>query len=242
MSWISDTLRLLTNSLYPVARAFKAPPNGVRDKLNKARNLSYARLYSAQKSILNDILPDNDNFDEQDATQWETRLGIINGGSTVSLADRKAAILQKMSYPGTVAPRCAADYITEQLQAAGFDVKVYENIFPDGGGGWETRTPSEILGITAGMAMLGTFELGEVELAETWAMSGITIIANHIDESIDATFAIPPLNYRSTFFIAAPTAIDDFATVSAVRRNEFRQLILQLKPQQTVGFMFVNYV
>ncbi len=147
-----------------------------------------------------------------------------------------------MAYPGNVLPRCAADYITDQLQSAGFNVKIYENIFITGGGTHYTQTPAEVLGSPAGTATYGSINYGEADYGEGWAIDGITLIANYIEEAKDLTFAIPSTNLRSTFFIADPAAITTFATVDLVRKDEFRQLILNLKPQQTIGYMFVNYV
>ncbi len=240
MSWAEDTILELSKQLYPEGRAFKMPAGGTFNKLHKALAKSEGKAYNDAVAILNDILPDNALFTVEDARQWERRLGIIANEST-PLADRKMAIRQKMAYPGSTAPRCSAEYITEQLQAAGFNVKVYENIFLPGP---VTMTPGEILGITTGDSELAMFELGEVELGEGWSDSGITIIANHLEEDVDASFAIPPDNYRSTFFIGNPDGLtpSPFVDVPLARKDEFRQLILQLKPQQTVGFMFVNYI
>lgn len=237
MAFINDILARLTRQSYPDSRAFTYPYNGIWDRLHKALSLSEGRAYEDAVSTLQSIIPDNAYFDEEDATTLEAVYAIYSKAGT-PLADRKLAILQKMAYPGTTAPRCNYQYLEDNLRAAGFDVYVYENrFFP----GPVTKTPSEILGISTGMAMLGSFELGEVELAETWADEGITLCVNHIEESIDATFAIPAANYRSTFYISG-SPITTFADVLEVRKDEFRQLILQLKPAQTVAFLFINYI
>jgi len=234
---ISNTLAKLTRQGYPNSRAFTYPNGGIWERLHRALSQSEARAWEDARSTLDSIIPDNSNFTADDATTLEAVYGIYST-SGVSLADRKLAILQKMAYPGTTAPRCNYQYIEDQLRAAGFDVYVYENrFFP----GPVTKTPAEILGTTAGLAMLGTFELGEVELAETWADDGITLCVNHIEESTDALFGIPPTNYRTTFYISG-SPITTFASVSIDRKDEFRQLILQLKPAQTAAFLFVNYI
>jgi hypothetical protein len=216
------------------------PPDEYFEKLHKALIVSEGDAWDGAVSILNDIIPDNSGFTLYDATEWERRLAII-GNSTMPFADRKAAILQKMAYPGIdAAPRQAASFLQTQLRAAGYDVYVYENIFPDGMGGFITKTPSEILGIPAGTAIYGTFEYGEVEYGEEWIDAGITLCVNYLEESKDAVFAIGS-NYRSTFYIAG-NPITTFADVDATRKENFRQLILQLKPAQTVGILFVNYI
>jgi len=241
MAWIDDTLLELKKQLYPSGRAFKMPPNGTFEKLTKALAVSEARAYNDAISILDSMIPDNANFTTDDATQWERRLAIISNPAT-PLSARKAAILQKMAYPGTDAPRCAASYITAQLQAAGFNVKIYENRFFIGSPGmWVTQTPSEILGVDVGDAAYNLFGYGELGYGDTFALSGVTKIANYIEEAKDELFVVYP-NYRSTFFIADPSSITTFATVAATRHDEFRQLILQLKPVQAVGFLFINYL
>lgn len=235
---LADTLLSLKKQLYPDSRAFKMPPNSIFERLHKALALSEAAAWEDVTGILNSILPDNDNFTEYDAIQWCRRLGLIYNAD-VPLADTKAQILQKMAYPGMDnPPRQAASFLEYQLRQAGFDVYVYENRFFEGGE-WITKTPSEILGAGVGSSILDTFELGEAELDGTWADAGITILANFLEEDKDADFDI--LNYRRTFFIAGET-IDTFANVSTERKEQFRQMLLQLKPAQTIGILFVNYI
>lgn len=206
------------------------PEGGVLDRLHTALNLSEARAHDDARSTMDYIIPDNANFTEQDAQDWYRRYGMIYNPS-VSLADKKAAIYQKMGEPRAV-PRGAAFYLQAQLRAAGFDVYVYENR--------AAESPFDVLGITGGFAILGEFELAEVELAEGWSTAGITIVANHIEEVKDDTFSFAS-NYRSSFFISG-SPITTFADVPADRKAEFRQLILRLKRAQCAAFLFVNYV
>lgn len=238
MSWISDTLLKLTKQLYPTGRAFWIPKNGVFQKLHQGLAVSEATAYNAAVSTLNVIIPDNASFTDADASYWEGNLGIYSEtGST--LDERKAAILQKMAYPGSTAPRCAASYIQASLRLAGFDVYVYENRFPDGSGGWITKSPDEILGITAGEAAYDDFGYGEAGYGDTWGIDDITVIANHLEPLKDEDFDIGD-NWRSTFFIAGST-ITTFASIPTVRQTTFRQLVLQLKPANTVGFTFIHF-
>lgn len=65
-------------------------------------------------------------------------------------------------------------------------------------------------------------------------------VANHIDPSLDAPFIVGS-NWKYTFYIAGEQ-MPDFAVVSEAREAEFRQLILRLKPLNTVGLLFVNYI
>jgi uncharacterized protein YmfQ (DUF2313 family) len=232
----SEKILALTRQLYPTGRAFKMPFNGFLEKLHIGLALSEARFYDDAISILGDILPDNANFGEDDATDWERRLGLITNIS-VPLADRKLAILRKINFPGVVPARQSHLFLQKQLQDAGFNVFVYENRFPDYPSGYVTKTPEElyagsfITSINHGQFNHGQFNHGGVYN---------NLIVNHIDESLDFGFSIGD-NLRSTFFIGGAT-IGTYADVDVNRKNEFRQLILRVKPAQMVGFLFINYV
>jgi len=232
-----DKITQLTKQLYPKGRAFNMPVDSIFEKLHAAITLSEARAYNDSIATLNVILPDNMNFTADDATRWEERLGLITNTS-VSLADRKLAIIRKINHPGTIPARQNWLYLQEQLQAAGFDVYVYENIFAG-----TTMTPTDILGAAiVGIAEHdpnlehGQAEHGSIETGSVYE----DCVANYIDELLDAWFDVGA-NLRNTFFIAGPY-IDQFADVELIRKEEFRQLILKIKPVQTVGFLFINYV
>jgi hypothetical protein len=242
MSWIQDAILSLSRGLYPKGRAFKMPSGGALEQLHKALGVSEAQALNDADSILYSIIPDNAIFDEDDATIWEQKLGLVHSAGT-TLAVRISAILQKMAYPGTTAPRCAASYIEEQLQAAGFNVYLKENRWP-AFGTYHTVTPGMILALPYGLAQYGTPQYGDTQYGTGVDSGGVTIIANHIEEAADSGFVIGS-NYRATFFIGAAglsESLADFASVPIARKDEFRQLILTLKPQQSVGFLFVNYV
>lgn len=258
-----DKIRRLTEQLYPTGRAFKGPRGGWRDKLHKALSISEAQAYDDALATLFAILPDNDNFTSEDATDWERRLGLITNAS-VPLADRKLAILRKMNHPGTIKARQHYLYLQGQLQAAGFDVYVHENRFDDGSGGLVTIDVSQFIGL--GIEDIGThgeFEHGEIEHGDattvfpelfTFAEHGEIehgetehggwtyneIIANEISAQADFGFNTGS-NLRSTFFIGGEDP-GTFADVSAEREAEFRQLVLRIKPVQTVAFLLINYI
>ena len=234
-----DKIRFLTKKLYPTGRAWNLPDDSVFDKVHTGLAESEADAFDDAVSILDAILPDNDNFTVDDAERWEERLGMVVQSTTVSLADRKLAIKRKMNHPGTVPARQNWLYLQEQLQAAGFDVYVYENIFSG-----ETQSPTDIIGPNdVGIAVhadecehASDLEHGDGELGSVYE----DCVANYIDQTLDAWFDIGD-NFRNTFYISGPY-IDQFGNVPADRRAEFRQLILRIKPVQTVGFLFINYV
>lgn len=237
---MGDKIFRLLRLLYPRGRAFKLPYLGTFWKFTDALSLSLARAASDGISILDSIIPDNSNFTAQDATDWERRLGMITN-SSVSLADRKAAIYRKMAHPNGQPARQHYLFIEFQLRLAGFDVRLYENRFLVGSPAvMETKTPSEILGIPVSYSVYGDSFYGDGFYGGSWADDGVSIIANYLEESIDATFSFGA-NLRSTFFIAGST-ITTFADVSVDRKTEFRELVLKLKPAQTVGIAFVNYI
>lgn len=238
MSSIGDKILALTRQLYPTGRAFKMAEGSDLEKLHIALGISEEQLYSDAIAILNSILPDTDNFTADDATDWERRLGIISN-PLVPLTDRKLAILRKLNQPGIAPAKSNWRYLQEQLQAAGFDVYVYENIFdPYPYGDPETKTPFELTGDSSFFIVneYGMFQYGDVQYGGSYQK----IVANHINETRDWLFNISP-NLRSTFFIGG-NPLGTFANVDVNRKDEFRQLILTIKPVQTVAFLLINYV
>lgn len=243
----------ITQKLYPTGRAFNVKRGSTIARVHKALIVSENQLFEDAASTLDVILPDNDNFTADDATRWEQRLGMITNPS-VTLADRKLAIIEKMNHPGTILARQSWDYLQGRLQSAGFNVWVHENI--------PTQSVQTVLQPFSGIGQLGTgqlgdYQLGDVETAypgfftctQLWfgqlgdfQLGECTYnnkIVNNIDEEKDAPFNVGQ-NLRSTFFIGGQT-LGTFANVDEERKNEFRQLILKSKPVQAVGYLFVNY-
>ena len=272
MTFIEDAILKLSDQLYPSGRAFAMPmpdntslifitedgltiitedglndfitengndEGGILYRLHRALGKSEERLYTDAVSTYDSIFPDNPNFTEQDALDWQNRLGIYTNNTDLPM--QMLAIIRKMNYPGSTAPRQSAVYLQQQLNAAGFTMlTVYENIFSDGMGGWVSQTPAEVLGISIGQAYYNNFDYGQLDYGAGYASAGITLVANHMNAADDADFVIEP-DYKSTFFIAGAT-ISTFANVPASRQAELRQLILTLKPLQTVAFLFINFI
>lgn len=211
------------------------PPGGWLDGLVSALAVGEARAYMDALTILYAMLPDNDRFTEEDATDWERRLGLITSAGA-SLEDRKLAIKRKMAHPGDIPARQHYLYLQGQLQAAGFDVYVYENHFDDGMGGIE---PHSIYDVAGGLG-IGDVQHGDIQHgdAQHGGYYG-NVIINYIDEAQDALFYVADL--KSTFFIGG-NPLGTFANVDADRKAEFRQLILRLKPAHMVGYLLVNYI
>ena len=217
-----NLIKKLSRQLFPTGRAFNYPEGGNLDKLVESLAESEKRAVDNVDSILFQILPDNDDFTADDASKWENRLGMING-SGLPIADRKSAIIRKMNHPGDIPARQSWDYLQNSLQAAGFDVYVHENL---------AEVP--ILGTTiqSGQIQSGQYQSGSAPY--------LFKVANSLDSEIDKNFIIST-DFRSTFVVGG-AVFGTSANVSALREKEFRQLILKIKPVQTVAFLYINYI
>lgn len=252
-SFIQDQLRKLTAQLFPQGRAFRVHQNSVKQKIVDAIIKTESEFVDAADGVLWHILPDNPNFTAYDAGLWEARLG-INSNPNTTLDDRKAAIIQKLNHPGNILERQSAGYIQDQLQLAGFNVYVHDND--------PVQTIQQVLNNYYNLPQLGNFQLGQGQLGDIFSVFGglfeITqlgnfqlgqsqlggigyqnVVINRIDEQKDINFYWTNIN--RSFFIGGAT-LGQFANVDASRKEEFRQLILQLKPARTVGILLINYV
>lgn len=234
---ITDKFLKLTRQLYPTGRAFNMQSGGSLEALHLALIETEVQAYNDALAIFDSLLPDNNNFTTDDATDWERRLGLITN-SLVSLDDRKAAILRKLRFPGTNPAKQHYLYLEAQLQLAGFDVYVFENRFPDYPDGYMTQSPIDLGAPGSVLSYIehGVFEHGEQQHGPVYNNK----IANHINEELDLPFDIGD-NFRSTFYISG-NPLGTYADVPAARKDEFRQLVLKLKPVQTVALLFINYI
>jgi len=225
----------LTRQLYPTGRAFYMKKDGVMFNTHVAIDRSFIRLINDAQSTIDSTFPDNDNFTIEDCGLWEYRFGISINPDTI-LADRKKAILRRMGRGRNVPARQHKNYIEYQLQTAGFDVYVYENGFIEGGEKVYKR-PDEITLITPGSVQHGGDSQHGIGLQHGGGSSQLianSIIHNEIHSVSDETL-------WATFFIGGST-LGSFADVPAKREEEFRELVLKLKPAHLVAFTFINYV
>lgn len=224
----------LTRQLYPTGRAWKMPIFGDLEKFHRACAEMETQAYEDAVSFLKSLLPDNSVFSSDDATDWERRLGIVTNLST-PLADRKAAIIRKLQAPGRNPAKAHYLYIQQQLQLAGFDVYVHENMNPLYPSGYTEYNP-----ITLNSNIFSNFYHGDAQHG-VYQHGGFInhVVANSIDNDLDIGFDTGE-NLRCTFFIGGQT-LGTYATVPASREIEFRQLILQLKPVQNIAFLYITY-
>jgi hypothetical protein len=234
MGYFGNKITTLKKQLYPTGRAWKMFPDSYHETLHAGLLPVEEQAYNDALAIFNSLLPDNNNFTDDDATDWERRLGMITN-PLVSLTNRKAAILRKLRAPYTNKGRGYYLNLERELQTAGFNVYVFENIFY-----YYPYTST-----TLNPALLNPNILSQVQhndFQHGGSQHGYylnNICANHIDEQLDLNFDLGQ-NLRSTFFIGA-NPVGTYANVPATRKDEFRQLILKIKQVQTVAILFINY-
>lgn len=276
-----STILKLTKRLYPKGRAFRVPVGGIMEKIHKALATSESNTYTNALSVLDSILPDNDNFTLSDANEWERRLGLIDNPLT-SLADKKLNIARKYKHPGTIKARGHYLNLERELRSAGFNVRVTENRYlsptlideqfgiaefgiSEFGGTLPNPNKYEVIDPRSFNTGLSDFGIAEFGVAEFGGGINFSLVVNEIDETTDNTFfdAMTEIEIaefgtaefgtaefggtftytqalRSSFFVSGET-INDMANILLNRKEEFRQLILRLKPVQTVGILLVNY-
>ena len=227
-----DVLVKITKQLYPTGRAWWLKLQNTFYLLHEGLALSESRALQNDTDILNSILPDNPFFTEEDAFNWENALGLFIQPS-LDLEERKAAILRRMKHPGEIPARQHYLYLQGQLQAVGFNVYVHENRIDAGGGQYEIINVID--------ALYDNFKYDET-LYDNAGIGDFSIIANYVSESKDAGFVFgSDVNLRSTFFIGGVN-LGDRADILETRKDEFRHLILTIKPAQTSGFLLIDYI
>lgn len=225
-----DILKNLSNQFYPTGRAWYRPELGIFEKLHEAINMSFVRSINDGKLFLDSLFPDNDNFSASDALLWEYRLGLPSN-EEVALELRKSAIKRKMGHPNNVKPRQHQLFIENQLQLAGFDVWVHENLKP-------YQSPNEIASISPSNTLHG--DPTQHGNATFHGGNSFSVIANSIEEF--ESYAIGgEENLWATFFIGGQV-LGETANVPASRLREFKELVIKLKPAHLVAFTFVNYI
>lgn len=227
---VLDILNDLSIQLYPTGRAWYRPEKGIWEGFHAAINTSFARLIDDSKLLIDQTIPDNDNFTVTDAELWEYRLGLITN-PLLDLELRKQAIKRKLGHPNNIKARQHPLFIQSQLQLAGFDVYVHENTIP-------YQTPEDVAAITLGELQHG----GPTQHGDSTQHGGesFAVIANSIAE-VEAYAVGGDENLWATFFIGGPN-LGDVATVPLARLREFKELVIKLKPAHTVAFTFINYL
>lgn len=227
MANFTDTILKTLRSLFPTGRATRVGNGTWNESFYLAISKFFNRIVVDSFSILDSILPDNDNFTVEDAALWERRLGVF-GNENSSLEERKTAILRKMNFPGVAKARQHFLYLQGELQKAGFIVFIHENVIP--------VAPSTVVGNEFRAVHATVVQHGQIQ----HGTSNLNLVVNSIDQAVDDTFVVPA-NFRGTFFIGGEI-LGDLVSIAKDREEEFRQLILSIKPVQTIGILLINFI
>ena len=223
----------LATQLYPTGRAWYMLKNSVMDKFHSAINVSFVRLVDDSIQTLNSCFPDNENFSEDDCNLWEYRFG-MRTNSALSLTVRRNAILQRMARGRNVPARQHIKYLEYQLQLAGFNVWLHENGFVESGVRVFKR-PQDIIALMPENVQHGSFTQHGIGIQH----GGVNaeIIANSYRDN--ELYSVADEYLWATFFSGGET-LGEVAEIPENRIEEFRELVLKLKPAHLVAFTFIN--
>lgn len=224
----------LAISLYPTGLAFTFPKFGIGDKLHEGINVSFIRIINDCRSTLDSLIPDNENFNADDCSLWEYRLG-LRTNIYADIADRRSAIFRKMSRGRNVKARQSRTYLEYQLRTAGFDVYVHENGFLEGGV-WVYKTPTDITSSALNLTQHGGISQHGSGIQHGAVSSQVIANSSNPNES----FSVGSGNQWATFFIGGQV-LGTTATIPSSREVEFRELVLRLKPCHLVAYTFINF-
>lgn len=215
-----------------------------------------------QQLELKDTASINNMLYGDNLERWEQCLGLLGEGTT---AEREQAVSRKLSDIGGL----KASDVERELQAAGFNLYVYENRFDPGtidytkfpstfGSAYfgsdyfsETRRylsinpyffkdASPLPGQTFGSAFFGSKTFGY-----SGAGTGAELFArgSYEDDLLlwSSLLTAPMERYQYSFFIAG-ASWGDIADVDSDRRTELRRLIMEIKPMGMWAFGFINYI
>lgn len=232
---IATIMSDLASQLYPTGRAFYMKKGGVMDNIHLAFNRSFIRVINDAQSTIDSTFPDNENFTKDDCSLWEYRFGMVTD-ILLDVSQRKDAILRRMSRGRNVPARQHRSYIEYQLQIAGFNVFVFENGFIEGGVKVFKR-PNDITSVSvASVQHGGDFQHG---IGSQHGGGNSQVIANSYKPN--ESYSVGDDGLWATFFIGG-AVLGEMASVPAKRQEEFRELVLKLKPAHLVAFTFINYV
>lgn len=254
-------------SLFPTGLFWSLNETSFIYKLFVGIGTFFSRAFSSIKEINGWMLPDNKLFSQSALEAWEVVFGIPINDSK-SFDERYATISQRMSFPGEILARQSAVYIQNELQLSGFDVYVTYNRFP--ASEVEPEMGSEYLEMDSVYSEMNGSESSPNRFERREPEAGYTeLIANYLNPDLDANIFDAEISMdmdsddsemnsgnsemsnfvdvnrevqlRGTFFVHGAT-YPNLADIPAYRQDEFRELILKLKPAQLVGFLYINWL
>ena len=217
----------IQKQLLPTGRAFKVPENGNFEKLFDGIGEQKAVALNSAISILDSIIPDNNLFSVEDCVVWEKTLGIY-ADENDTLENRKSSIYRKMQFPSNIKGRQHKSYLEYQLKQAGFDCKIYEWAEVKNMTEQEQHSTDTIHAIDTEHGGINTPEYS-------------SIVANFIDENDEIVFNPNLQDLKNCFWISGQT-FGSFFELPLNRLDEFRKIILTIKPLYMVGLLRIGVV
>lgn len=191
--------------LYPNGHAFNVSENTNRAKIHNSTNVVYNDYLDQLKSLVNSALA-KDVIDEDEIAFLENIYGVyfVDG---LTFEERLNRVRLRMTYPNGIVNRSSAAWIEHVLMSFGFDVRIIEN------NGEIPPQPS----------ILSRTQYGTTNYGLNNNLNGFkyNVIANSMFENEIYSFGG---KLWATFFINIITPIEP------ERINEFRELVLKLKP------------
>ena len=226
---MNDTqLNNLVSQLYPTGKAFNVSNESTFYKLHQALNDSFLDVVNDGLSLFDSIFPDSDLFTPSDASLWEYHLG-LSVDNNLGLDLRKEGILRKMTHPNNIKARQDRLFIESQLRLAGYDVYVHENTPP-------YKSPDELSVITIENIQFGGSSQYGPDIQ--FGGGGFKSIANSSNNN--ENYLVGGINNLwATFFIGG-AVLGEYVNINPALVNDFRELVLKLKPAHTVAYLFIT--
>lgn len=236
---VSNSLTTLLSSLavqlYPTGRAFYMLKDSIMEKVHLAINVSFVRFLEDAKTTLDSCFPDNANFTEDDCSLWEYYFGMVTNTS-LSVQVRRDAIYRRMARGRNIPARQHILYIENQLQLAGFDVYLHENGFIESGVRVFKRPQDFLFSLPDTIQHGGDTQHG---IGVQHGGGSSEVIANSYQAN--ELYAVDDDYLWATFFISGEI-LGTYAEIPEDRLEEFRELVLKLKPAHLIAFTFINYI
>ena len=220
----SDIVKV-KKQLLPTGRAFYVPKDSNFEKLLNGMAVEELNAINGSVNLLNSIIPDNDNFTEEDCAKWENTLSVY-ASALDSIENRKAAIYRKMQFPSNTKGRQHKNYLEGQLRAANFNVRIYEY--------------SDIKNNFSATVHSPDVDHSYATVHGGWEIPLYTgFIANFLDETLETI--VPPTieNLKNIFWIAGES-FSEYVNIPPYRIEEFRNIVLTIKPLHTVAYLRVT--
>lgn len=208
----------LNNQLFPTGRAWWKLKGSVFSNLMEGLALSESRVQNDIIKLQNDFFADSTLMSFESVDRWNYVLGLKGVGTQ---NEQLSAIYQRQAFPNNTLARQSNVYIQQQLQLAGFDVYVYSQYYNPQASLYDNCTYDSVV-----------YDKGN---------DSYTLLVDNVDESLDQSFVLVDDGLRATAFVGGET-LGSYATVPIARKNEFRELMLRLKPAQVVMILYINYI